>query len=449
MDVYVDDFLLLAQTETHKRRVLRATLTSIDEVLRPLSSSDPIHRKEPASIKKMLQGDACWSTRKRILGWDFDTRAGTMRLPPHRLERLYDLLRHLDPPRKRASVTFWHKLLGELRSMSPALPGSRGLFSILQHALQASTQNRVRITQGVRDMAADFKVLADSLQQRPTRLPELYPRTPQFLGASDASRQGMGGVWFHTAPSADFPPTLWRVAFPATVHSALVTADNPYGTISISDLELTALIAHKDVLAQNTAVAEHTLWLATDNMAALSWSSKGSSTSFGPRAYLLRLNSLHQRQFRYVPTHSHIAGTANVMADAASRLWHLSDSELLTHFNTHYPQAFPWRIWTLLPSTNSALIGALFCSRPKGVYRPSALPPPLVPGSCGSIFAPASELTPITSPPIRCRFSKSLPSASAPDPSLPADTLSALAQWRIPSVRWARRTPGWGPWTLA
>jgi hypothetical protein len=86
-------------------------------------------------------------------------------------------------------------------------------------------------------------------------------------------------------------------------------------------------------------VVERTLWLATDNRAALAWSTKGSSTSVGPRSYLLRYNALHQRTHRYVAVHDHIAGAANVMADDASRLWHLCDCALLTHFNTYYPQA--------------------------------------------------------------------------------------------------------------
>lgn len=75
-----------------------------------------------------------------------------------------------------------------------------------------------------------------------------------------------------------------------------MTSDQPKGTISISDLELAALIAHKDVLARHHPIAERTIWTATDNKAALSWSTKGSATSTAARAYLLRLNSLHQRR---------------------------------------------------------------------------------------------------------------------------------------------------------
>lgn len=115
----------------------------------------------------------------------------------------------------------------------------------------------------------------------------------------------MGGVRFHTSPSMVHPPLLWRQPFDARVQCSLITSDQPNGTLSISEM---ALIAHKDVLAQQHPVAERTLWMATDNRAALSW----------------------------------ISGTNNVMADDASWLWHLSDEDLLTHFNLHYPQASRW-----------------------------------------------------------------------------------------------------------
>jgi hypothetical protein len=82
VDVYVDDFLLMAQTQSQRTQVMRNTLQAIDEVFRPLHLQDPPHRKEPASVKKMLKGEACWETRKRILGWDVDTADHTIHLPP-------------------------------------------------------------------------------------------------------------------------------------------------------------------------------------------------------------------------------------------------------------------------------------------------------------------------------------------------------------------------------
>ena len=122
-----------------------APIHAIDNVLRPLSPEDPPHRKEPASVKKLLQGDAYWDTRKLILGWQLDTIAGTLELPPHRIARLHELLDAVQPPRKRLPMRDWHRLLGELRSMAPVLPGSWGLFSVLQDALSRGDKGRIRM----------------------------------------------------------------------------------------------------------------------------------------------------------------------------------------------------------------------------------------------------------------------------------------------------------------
>ncbi len=61
--------------------------------------------------------------------------AGTVQLPPRRMAQLHNLLDTVQPPWKCMPLSEWHRLLGELRSMSPALPGSLGLFSFLQDAL--------------------------------------------------------------------------------------------------------------------------------------------------------------------------------------------------------------------------------------------------------------------------------------------------------------------------
>ena len=85
----------------------------------------------------------------------------------------------------------WHQVLGELRSMSPALPGTRGLFSVLQAALSHTDKHRVRIGQHVHDVTADFQALVDSVADRPTCLQELVPTAPSDLGARNACQAGM------------------------------------------------------------------------------------------------------------------------------------------------------------------------------------------------------------------------------------------------------------------
>ena len=449
VDVYVDDFLLMAQTQHQKQKVMCATLSAIDEVMRPVSSADPVHRTEPASVKKMLKGDACWSTQKRILGWDVDTTSLTLHLPSHRMDRLREVLAWVQPPRKRLPIRKWHQLLGELRSMSPALPGTRGLFSVLQEALRHTDARRIRITSRIRALATDFLTLADSVHTCPTRLHELVPTYPSDVGACDACQDGMGGVWFDTLDACT-PPIVWRQPFPPHIVSALVTADNPTGTVSISDLELTGMIAQKDILVHIRDVAERTMWLASNNRAAVSWSTKGSATSVTARAELLRYNALHQRAHRYVSRHHFIPGPVNVMADDASRRWDLSDQALLTHFNMCYPQATSWQLQTLSPATNVFLTGAL--SRQRALTAsPTNGSLLLTPhGHCGQPSVPALASNPSNWASLtQSLFSSSLPTATAQAPLHPDVGPSGLARWKTPYERWVRRTPGWGPWTLA
>ena len=176
---------------------MRAALYSIDRVLRPRTADDRPNRKEPVSVKKLLQGDACWATQKSILGWDLDTVAGTMRLPPHRVARLYSLLDAYPPTRRLVPIAEWQQLLGELRSMSAALPGSWGLFSTLQDALRKGDRHRIRLSLSAFDSLHYFRLIADSLSRRHTRFRELVPvGAPLDWGACDACQRGMGGVRF-------------------------------------------------------------------------------------------------------------------------------------------------------------------------------------------------------------------------------------------------------------
>ena len=194
IDVFVDDFLAVAQPST-ATRTRRTLMHTIDSVFRPLSSSDPIHRTEPISLSKLAKGDAAWSTRKQMLGWILDSTDMTLTLPPRRLQRLGDLLAAIPASQRRLSVRKWHCLLGELRSMSLALPGSRGLFSHLQQAIHSRQGNRLRLSAAFHHAMDDFRWLHQQLHRRPTRLLELVPTTPSLVGTHDASGIGAGGVW--------------------------------------------------------------------------------------------------------------------------------------------------------------------------------------------------------------------------------------------------------------
>ena len=85
VDVYVDDFIGLAQGDEKRLGQVRSTLLhSIDAVFRPNDEHDPKSRAEPVSIKKLDKGDASWNTQHTILGWSIDTVAQTITLTTRR-----------------------------------------------------------------------------------------------------------------------------------------------------------------------------------------------------------------------------------------------------------------------------------------------------------------------------------------------------------------------------
>jgi hypothetical protein len=446
-DVYMDDFIQSVQggptRRTHAHRVLFET---IDHVFQPLSAASDKNRQEPISMKKLQKGDARWATRKTVLGWIVDTVAKTIELPPRCLTRLEAILHDLPRSKSRISLKTWHQVLGELRSMSLAVPGLQGFFSLLQEALRHVHQWRIRLTVATHDFLDDIWWLNRSLHLHPTRFCEVVPTTLCTAGACDACQQGMGRVLFLPSVHGDFEPLLWRAPFPAHVQAQLVSWLNPDGTITNSDLELAGTIAQHDVLAHAADVRECTIATLTDNMPAQAWQHKGSTTTTGPAAYLLRLQALHQCHFRYLPQVSYIPGPANAMADDCSRRWDLTDAELISHFTHVYPQTNSWRLCPLRPEILSSLISALQRQQPAPEFM---LPPKLAPiehGLSGYDFS-VTYIKTLTSPlsPMPQSCSKSLLPASAMADTPAVVNPLGMAPYLRPSARWARRLPCWGP----
>ena len=256
IDVFVDDFLGICQGEKNKSHVRQTLLHAVDDVFRPNDFHDSLFRREPVSLKKLRQGDCSWSTIKQVLGWIINTATMTISLPEHRQERLGEILASVPLTQKRLSVKRWHKILGELRSMSLALPGSRGLFSSMQLALSKKSKNRIKLRNGVHQAINDFRWLHKDICNRPTRIAEIIPLSPSALGYHDAAGIGAGGVWYPTPDltprqgTHQQQPLLWRLQWPQDIVESLVSSSNPNGTINNSALELAGGLLHLDVIAQ-------------------------------------------------------------------------------------------------------------------------------------------------------------------------------------------------------
>lgn len=287
--------------------------------------------------------------------------------------------------------------------------------------------------------------MAQDICNRPTRIAELVMDDPLVYGTVDAASSGMGGAIFPI--NDDNPPIAWHTPFPHHIQQRLVRFDNPHGTITNSDLELAGTIAQEHVVASNYDVRERTIGTGCDNSPAVSWRRKGSTTTTGPAAYLLREAGLQQRHHRYKTKIFHVPGVANTIADDCSRRFDLSDPQLLQHLNHLAPHRLPWELRKLDPSVRSSLISALRTRRPARLSRPSVPPPKVL---CGSTPGSPSVRTNTSSTP-RCGSThnpwtsswSTLNASGTAEPPV-VDCQSRLNMYETKSPRWRRRSPFWG-----
>jgi hypothetical protein len=135
--------------------------------------------------------------------------------------------------------------------VAAAIPGCTGLFSALQLAHTRAKGNQIRINASLQSHINAFASLAASLCHRPTHLAEIVPQDPSFLGTTDAAKAGMGGIFYDHKGS----PHVWRHPFPEDIQRNLVSADNPQGTITNSDLEKAGQLAQVSLISEQADVA--------------------------------------------------------------------------------------------------------------------------------------------------------------------------------------------------
>jgi hypothetical protein len=146
----------------------------------------------------------------------------------------------------------------------------------------------------------------------------------------------------------------------------------------------------------------------------------------------------------------HWGGEANAMSENCSRLWHLSDSQLLAHFACHYPQSRPWMLYHLRKPMCCALISALSTNASGPELRNNAPMQWKSIGRPGTHSAWPTMSTPTFTPgKTQSLCSKSSANGIATEGCPPATSPSTLEQWRTASAQWARRTPDWRPRTRA
>ena len=149
------------------------------------------------SLKKAQKCDGNWVVEKDILGWILNSEKGTFQLPSRRLKDLKSLLTIL-PSQWRLPVSKLRSLIGKMRSMHLAVPGTIGHFFYIQEALtNYGTASKAYLSKLFHWEISHWKRLSTDLLDRPRFLAEVVCRLLTALGFCDASGVGAGGVWIY------------------------------------------------------------------------------------------------------------------------------------------------------------------------------------------------------------------------------------------------------------
>ena len=264
----------------------------------------------------------------------------------------------------------------------------------------------------------------------PMHYEEIIPRRPVHFWAHDACEEGIGGVFF--AP--DGAPFLWALPIPPALHNL----------VHINVLELAAHVVQLEMRTPFLECLEHALD-GMDSLVGLSWIKKGSVTNDSCVADLLMWRACILRASHTVSSCTFMRGDFNKMADAASRLTHLSPAELCRNFDLLFPQE---RSWTMLLPTSeieatlTSVLSRRQCTRSWCPILEERCAP-IGPSGLASAAAWGSHQISRESP-TPSHFYKSLHIECTQESTPLAGSEYESGLWSSTSAPWARRSPAWG-----
>lgn len=368
LEVYVDDFIAIIQSTdpAHIRKVSRHLLHAIDNVFpdQHVTGSS----MGPAISTKKLMAEGTWETRKEILGWMIDGIARTIELPEKKAQALLKSLKETYRSTRPIRLSTFQQIHGKLQFCSIAIPSGKALLGPLDKIIAQTMVNKktyIKINTTAQTLLKDWYALIHMAAKRPSHVNELIEHTPSYRGFVDASKWGVGGVWFSGTESLE--PTVWFTQWPHAVQQDFCSSNNPTGAITISDLELMGIFMHflalEETLKRRRATLTHksvAIWC--DNLPAVAWTYK-FRTATSPlaarilRAFAVRLHATHSALVNI----QHITGSYNVMADVASRKHSTHPATFLTDFTARFPppQNGFWTLFQFGPTLASKIFSEL------------------------------------------------------------------------------------------
>ena len=400
LEVYVDDFFAATndRSTAHLRHLSRALLHGIHAIFPPPAHSGH-NGEDPVSLKKLRNGDGIWAPTKEILGWLVNGQEFTIQLPQEKAAKYNAAIKRL-LKKTQVPLKDFQKVTGKLQHASIGMPGGAGLFSPFYMALKGSPDT-LYLGRFLKQALSDWTHLFRNAANEPTSVLQLVEQKPNYIGYCDACKFGAGGVWINGTSPLDYH--VWQFEWPPDVRNNLKTADNRTGTISINDMEMAGLVLQWLALEclvphlHNTHIA-----IYCNNASTVQWAfkmaqSKSLVASFLLRALGLRMHAVKASLLQCLP----IAGTANNMADEASRQVPSNPAKspaftsLTSFFNKKFPLQQPnsWNEFRL-PKKLTSRITSCLRGKPLTLASWLRLPAPAhVTGTNGSLLRDSSTST--------------------------------------------------------
>ena len=369
MEVYMDDFITLAIPTCQQQldHLASATMHGIHDVFPPAPTPDI----DPISEKKLKKLDGAWANVKEILGMTFDGVNKTIWLADTKRDALLTTLRTWTRnASKRKGIAFheFRTTLSKLQHAFLTVPAGKGLLSVFYVVLRKEPpvvflHTNINLLNAVKDCQTFLRETVSS----PTLCKNLVPGWPDYVGITDASGHGLGGVIVGECNGV--PPTVFRLEWPEDIKQSIVTDDNPNGTITNSDLEMAGLLMLWLVMEDVCNVEHAHVALFSDNSPTVHWVQRMAAKNSGIAMQLVRALALRLQLANASPlTPMHIAGVNNSLTDIPSRsfgsevAWHCDTThKLLTLFNSTFPlpaQA-SWNIYQLSSDIATRVISIL------------------------------------------------------------------------------------------
>ena len=338
-DGYIDDCLTAAvDIEDEVIRSQEAPPLIVHAIFRPTDPSEPIHRDDNISEKK-LKGEGQPSEIKTMLGWIINTRLMRVFLPMDKaLAWSNDIKTMLQA--NRINKKELENTIGRLNHIGYILPTGRYFLNRLRHLLQRCEKYGRQQLQKWETL--DLELWLQMIQKVSTTGISTnnltFTKITTYL-ITDACEHGIGGFNIHSGYA-------WRYKIPSWM-------TNSFHINLLEFIASTVAIWLELEFNNNIEIAHPKILALSDNTSTIGWLYKSN--------FNVKSHPGHDRVARKVAKlllekeasleSQHIKGSHNVIADSLSRDHHLQETHLKFILTSLFPKQVPrnFKISSTLP----------------------------------------------------------------------------------------------------